>query len=210
MSSPFARRTARLVSFAVLVGACSSGGAGALSGEDGGPNGTAGASDDDASTENVALDGDVAPDAGRARDAAADARVTDARSDARVSDAAGADVVTCKPSCLGKQCGEDGCGGSCGTCSSGTCNASGLCQTGTCTPSCTNKTCWDDGCGGSCGTCSEGTCNSFGFCGGAVCGNVTCGSHAACCRCNGQVLGCFGFTPGGKCSDYGPGCTGGN
>lgn len=115
----------------------------------------------------------------------------------------------CTPQCSGRQCGDDGCGGTCGTCATGTCNASGLCQTGSCTPNCTNKTCGDDGCGGSCGTCSEGTCNSFGFCGGAQCGAATCGSHAACCRCGGQVLGCFGLVPPGKCSDYGANCSGG-
>ena len=39
-------------------------------------------------------------------------------------------VTTCTPSCTGKVCGSDGCGGSCGTCSAGkTCNASGQCAT---------------------------------------------------------------------------------
>jgi hypothetical protein len=33
----------------------------------------------------------------------------------------------CTPSCTGKACGADGCGGSCGTCSSGTCDATGQC-----------------------------------------------------------------------------------
>ncbi|MFH1503532.1 MAG: hypothetical protein ABIE36_02655 [Candidatus Diapherotrites archaeon] len=36
---------------------------------------------------------------------------------------------TCVPSCVDKQCGDDGCGGSCGTCSSGyTCDLSGKCN----------------------------------------------------------------------------------
>eukprot|EP00906_Rhabdomonas_costata_P017414 RCo025133 len=44
----------------------------------------------------------------------------------------------CTPSCSGKQCGSDGCGGSCGTCTSGTCNTTtGQCV---CTPSCAGKT----------------------------------------------------------------------
>jgi len=35
----------------------------------------------------------------------------------------------CVPNCSGKQCGPDGCGGSCGTCPPGTqCTSSGLCQ----------------------------------------------------------------------------------
>jgi hypothetical protein len=76
---------------------------------------------------------------------------------------------SCTPSCSGKVCGSDGCGGSCGTCSGGkTCNASGQC-TSSCTPSCSGKTCGDDGCGGSCGTCSTGqTCSSAGTCTGGT------------------------------------------
>ncbi len=62
--------------------------------------------------------------------------------------------AACTPSCNGKQCGSDGCGGSCGTCSAGTtCNASGTCDANACVPNCNGKTCGDDGCGGSCGTC---------------------------------------------------------
>ncbi|MFT7624667.1 MAG: hypothetical protein ACI9WU_003856, partial [Myxococcota bacterium] len=38
------------------------------------------------------------------------------------------DPNACTPSCNGKQCGGDGCGGSCGTCSGNqTCNSSGQC-----------------------------------------------------------------------------------
>jgi predicted secreted protein len=42
---------------------------------------------------------------------------------------------TCTPQCAGKQCGSDGCGGTCGTCGAGqTCNASNQCVgTGSCT-----------------------------------------------------------------------------
>lgn len=55
--------------------------------------------------------------------------------------------------CSSRKCGDDGCGGSCGTCPSGlTCN-NGTCGTA-CVPSCAGKTCGDDGCGGSCGTCT--------------------------------------------------------
>jgi hypothetical protein len=66
---------------------------------------------------------------------------------------------TCTPDCTGKNCGDDGCGGSCGTCSGGETCVSGVC-TG-CTPDCSGKNCGDDGCGGSCGTCTGGqVCNS--------------------------------------------------
>ncbi|MDB4938314.1 MAG: Tryptophan synthase alpha chain, partial [Labilithrix sp.] len=57
------------------------------------------------------------------------------------------------PLCKNRQCGDDGCGGSCGSCAAGTtCNTDGACVT--CTPSCAGKTCGGDGCGGSCGACA--------------------------------------------------------
>jgi parallel beta-helix repeat protein len=68
----------------------------------------------------------------------------------------------CTPDCSGKNCGDDGCGGSCGTCSGGQTCVSGVC-TG-CTPDCTGKNCGDDGCGGSCGTCSGGQICNIGTC----------------------------------------------
>jgi hypothetical protein len=57
----------------------------------------------------------------------------------------------CQPRCTGKVCGPDGCGGTCGTCSEGSC-VSGAC----CIPDCTGKTCGSDGCGGSCDSCDRG------------------------------------------------------
>ncbi len=84
----------------------------------------------------------------------------------------------CVPSCGGKQCGDDGCGGSCGTCPAGyVCNASGLCEMATCTPDCAGKQCGDDGCGGSCGTCPAGQTCQAGTCAGSGCGanpDLTC------------------------------------
>jgi len=84
----------------------------------------------------------------------------------------------CTPSCTGKMCGPDGCGGTCGPgCGANqTCTANGQCQDNGCTPSCNGKTCGDDGCGGSCGTCSGGaTCNN-GTCtgGGGTCAHPIC------------------------------------
>jgi len=76
----------------------------------------------------------------------------------------------CMPSCIGKQCGEDGCGGECGFCPD-------LPQWGCtdskciCTPQCDDKECGEDGCGGSCGTCTgllgcaEGACVEMPLCG---------------------------------------------
>lgn len=71
-------------------------------------------------------------------------------------------------SCAGRECGDDGCGGSCGTCPSGmTCNA-GVCEG--CEPACAGRECGDDGCGGLCGTCPTGMLCSSGACveGGSV------------------------------------------
>ncbi len=56
--------------------------------------------------------------------------------------------VCCEPQCAGLECGDDGCGGLCGTCEGGTCFG-GTC----CFPQCGGKACGDDGCGGSCGEC---------------------------------------------------------
>jgi len=79
----------------------------------------------------------------------------------------GACVKTCTPNCTGKQCGDDGCGGSCGICSAGyTCqNWTCVNNTPTCIPKCAGKYCGSNGCGGSCGTCSAGyTCIQDKYC----------------------------------------------
>ncbi|NMB74068.1 MAG: hypothetical protein GYA21_02940 [Myxococcales bacterium] len=71
---------------------------------------------------------------------------------------------TCTPQCTGKECGPDGCGGSCGTCPANqTCDNAGQCIG--CTPQCQGKQCGPDGCGGECGTCGAGeVCDSSGVC----------------------------------------------
>ena len=62
----------------------------------------------------------------------------------------------CLPDCGGNECGDDGCGGSCGECEA----PLDLCEAGVCVcpvaPSCDGKECGDDGCGGDCGACPEG------------------------------------------------------
>ncbi|MCB9739246.1 MAG: hypothetical protein H6747_08255 [Deltaproteobacteria bacterium] len=69
-----------------------------------------------------------------------------------------AQICSCKPNCTGKTCGDDGCGGSCGTCDASApyCSAAGTC-TSTCAKQCDGKSCGDDGCGGTCGTCGAGS-----------------------------------------------------
>jgi hypothetical protein len=49
-----------------------------------------------------------------------------------------------------RECGDDGCGGSCGLCAADRSCDGGACV---CVPDCTGRTCGDDGCGGSCGSC---------------------------------------------------------
>jgi len=97
---------------------------------------------------------------------------------------------TCVPKCAGKQCGDDGCDGSCGSCdddnpctsnscSNGSCEypnvtdgkscgSGNWCQSGSCEckPACSGKECGDDGCGGSCGTCDSPQTYT---CGGGEC-----------------------------------------
>lgn len=97
--------------------------------------------------------------------------------------------VECTPACEGKECGDDDCGGSCGTCTGGKgCNASAQCvcpagktdcigtccedgeqchaKTGACcVVDCDGKQCGDDGCGNSCGECQ----NSQAQCVGGAC-----------------------------------------
>lgn len=72
------------------------------------------------------------------------------------------DCSGCSSDCTGKDCGDDGCGGSCGTCSAGQACQYGVCVA--CTPDCTEKECGDDGCGGFCGTCVEGYSCQDGAC----------------------------------------------
>jgi hypothetical protein len=89
-----------------------------------------------------------------------------------------ADGWCCIPSCLGKECGDDGCDGSCGLCPKGStcaylatggtkcipsscspaCGPTEKCIAGecVCVPQCLGKQCGDDGCGNSCGDCPPG------------------------------------------------------
>lgn len=64
------------------------------------------------------------------------------------------DVDPCADACVGKECGDDGCGGSCGSCAGQTTCVEGQCQS--CEPDCAWKECGNDGCGGTCGSCGQG------------------------------------------------------
>ena len=98
-------------------------------------------------------------------------------------------VAVCTPLCDGLACGDDGCGGLCGTCT-----GQDICEDGQCVcqPSCSGKVCGDDGCGGLCGTCaSNESCEEGGevcvcqpSCSGKTCGSDGCGG--SCGSCSGQ------------------------
>ena len=63
----------------------------------------------------------------------------------------------CVPDCAGKECGDDGCGGSCGECDpSQECMPWEQICAWVDYPDCNQKECGDDGMGGSCGFCEEG------------------------------------------------------
>ena len=106
----------------------------------------------------------------------------------------------CVPNCDGAVCGDDGCGGSCGSCTPPeVCDASRQCS---CTPNCAGAECGDDGCGGSCGSCTgdHEVCDASRqcvcvpltpeeACAGANCGDVRsrgCGLTATCENCPSQ------------------------
>lgn len=85
-------------------------------------------------------------------------------------------VPGCVPVCDGKYCGDDGCNGTCGSCTgTDVCNtASARCEAAgsSCVPDCKNKECGPDGCGGTCGSCgatevcgeTEGQCVALSGC----------------------------------------------
>ncbi len=110
--------------------------------------------------------------------------------------------LACQPECEGRQCGDDRCGGSCGTCPHGPCSPYGTC----CSPSCDGRKCGPDGCGGVCGTCPSGqTCSSTGFCVPIIppcvpdCKNKECGADG----CGGSCGSC---SPGSICTLEGKCC----
>ena len=123
----------------------------------------------------------------------------------------------CIPACDGIQCGDDGCGGSCGVCD----GAQNQCVEGqcVCTPECAGKECGPDGCGGSCGQClqaqsqcQEGQCLCQPDCVEKQCGSDGCGGDCGVCVDEGVCI--VGLCPpeGKQCNDGNSvdfdGCTG--
>ena len=155
----------------------------------------------------------------------------DATVDVETVDSGGETV--CVPDCQGKECGADGCGGTCGDCGEfGACKADNTClceyqkcqgsccgdgeaclNSGCCQPDCEAKQCGDDGCGGSCGECEAlqacgeaGLCEClFEECAGECCPNADEICHKeACCLpdCTGKECGSDGC--GGVCDECPP------
>ncbi len=66
-------------------------------------------------------------------------------------------TLPCIPVCGLSVCGDDGCGGSCGTCGEGSECIDGACEPSACDPQCGTRVCGPDPiCGQSCGTCDSG------------------------------------------------------
>ncbi len=132
----------------------------------------------------------------------------------------------CTPSCGLHECGNDGCGGSCGTCPTALPNCvAGYCQLD-CNSDCFGKQCGDDGCGGLCGTCPpalpncvSGTClaDCTSNCQGKSCGDDGCGGLCGTCppampNCVAGVCkgNCTANCQGKECGDDGCGGLCGN
>jgi hypothetical protein len=124
------------------------------------------------------------------------------------------ECITCDPLCDGLDCGDDGCGGSCGNCAEEEECVDGLCI-GPCDPDCTDKVCGDDGCNGTCGDCADGedcvdgACTVVNLCGNGVIddgeeceADADCGGTAVCeeCVC---IIGCTPDCTDKECGDDG-------
>ncbi|MBL6976110.1 MAG: IPT/TIG domain-containing protein [Deltaproteobacteria bacterium] len=97
---------------------------------------------------------------------------------------------TCVPDCTGLDCGNNGCGGSCGSCPTGKVCQGGQCEDPGCIPDCAGKNCGSDGCDGVCGicqgddVCTNGVCVDPGCqpdCTGKECGDDGCGASCGAC-----------------------------
>ncbi|GEM_PF-3106219 len=131
----------------------------------------------------------------------------------------------CTPECNGLVCGDDGCGGVCGTCRDGSVCSQGQCVQ--CDPQCLGKMCGPDGCGGTCGECPDAeVCEPFSYLcvskpadcqpvcdlNGFECGPDGCGSTCGECvdeLCDPETHvcfdGCFPQCKGKECGDDGCG-----
>jgi len=138
------------------------------------------------------------------------------------------DITTCAPQCGGKNCGDNGCGGTCGACDSDEmCNGNGLCTPKSAAHACSTgascdsgERCWCDGGGkytcyaltGMCVTSAAGveSCDStssntswctIGTCVGADMSlkSAMCSTPAASCTTTGCAMGYACNSSNGKC-----------
>jgi hypothetical protein len=169
------RRLALVPVFLAALCACGSpniGGGGAFIAASGDAVGASDAVTPTGADGKVATDGTLT-DGGNATPDAKDGGETTI--DATGDDTAAQDVVvltdtgkdtTCTPQCAAIECGDDGCGGSCGKCPGAAPQCiEGICKKQTtCTANCSGKTCGSDGCGGSCGKCGANASCEAGQC----------------------------------------------
>jgi hypothetical protein len=108
-------------------------------------------------------------------------------------------ATTCTPSCTGKTCGDDGCGGSCGSCGSGqTCSPGGTCTTG---GTCAHPICSTGGkLTASCDSCAAQICAADSFCCNNTWDSVCVGEVASVCHqtCGGGTCAHAICATGGK------------
>lgn len=124
--------------------------------------------------------------------------------------------LACPVACAQSECGEDGCGNSCGVCS----EPQQVCIDGSCVcvSDCAAKECGPDGCGGTCGDCGCGeSCDGgaciFHNCDGKECGEDGCGGVCGECGCGSICTDslCVDYKCKGKeCGDDGCGGVCGN
>ncbi|MBT9555859.1 MAG: hypothetical protein IV100_07520 [Myxococcales bacterium] len=114
-------------------------------------------------------------------------------------------VCGCQPDCIGRNCGDDGCGGSCGTCSEGDVCVLGGCQADPCDPAPCNGhgvcqypdgacTCDALYAGDSCNQCIPGY-KGFPDCVYDWCAGDPCSGHGTCSPADGSCACKPGFAP---------------
>jgi hypothetical protein len=119
------------------------------------------------------------------------------------TDACNAETQACEacvPQCNGRECGDNGCGATCGDCANGVACDNGVCDVA-CMPQCDGRACGADGCGATCGDCANGQiCGADGQCDAppARCGDQMCGDGEDCANCPADCGVCCGD---GQCSN---------
>ncbi|MFC1611552.1 PKD domain-containing protein [Myxococcota bacterium] len=119
-------------------------------------------------------------------------------------------AAACTPDCVGKDCGDDGCGGSCGPCTDPFVCASGSCECpaglAQCGGNCVDLQASNDHCGECDNACDTGAVCTLGTC-SLTCGDTTCDSDENCencpsdCPTSTDEVCCSGVLHAGDCCD---------